>query len=159
MTLPIPMRLYDSKLRNKSILLIFLLVIIIYSNSLGGQFVYDDEYFVVKNINIRNLSNIPAFFTSPSAVAFAALSQDVEAAARIAHPSAVPAVGMETVGDALAIVEEWRPGATLRALLDAGGRLPPDVAARVAADVCAALARAHAVDAGGHAIAWNAAAA
>ncbi len=78
----------------------------------------------------------------------AALSRDVEAAGRLHHPSAMPVLGTETVGDALAIVEEWRPGATVRALLDAGGRLPADLAARIAADVCGALARAHATDAG-----------
>jgi hypothetical protein len=37
---------------------------------------------------------------------------------------------------------------TLRALLDAGGRLPADVAARVVVDAAAALARAHALDTG-----------
>jgi hypothetical protein len=78
----------------------------------------------------------------------AALVRDVEAATRLHHPSALPVRGTETVGDALAVVEDWRAGATLRALLDAGGRLPPDVAARVAADVCGALARTHATDAG-----------
>ncbi|HET8538241.1 MAG TPA: PEGA domain-containing protein [Anaeromyxobacter sp.] len=78
----------------------------------------------------------------------AALVRDVEAAARLHHPAAVPVLGTETVGDALAIVEDWRPGATLRALLDVGGRLPPDVAARIAVDVCGALSRAHAMDAG-----------
>ena len=61
----------------KAVLLIFLLAVIVYSNSLGGEFVYDDAYFVVKNINIRNLENIPSFFVNPCAVAFEALSQDV----------------------------------------------------------------------------------
>ncbi|MFH1190308.1 MAG: tetratricopeptide repeat protein [Candidatus Omnitrophota bacterium] len=57
--------------------LLFILTIVIYSNSLGGEFLYDDDYFIVKNIHIRNLENIPSFFTSPSAVAFADLAQDV----------------------------------------------------------------------------------
>ncbi len=61
----------------KAALLLFFLSIVIYSNSLGGAFIYDDEYFVVKNINIRNLENIPSFFTSSTAVAFSELSQDV----------------------------------------------------------------------------------
>ena len=60
-----------------AILLLFIFTMVIYSNSLGGEFVYDDEYFVVKNIAIRSLENIPLFFTSPSAVAFSELSQDV----------------------------------------------------------------------------------
>ncbi|HEY6101550.1 MAG TPA: PEGA domain-containing protein, partial [Anaeromyxobacter sp.] len=78
----------------------------------------------------------------------AGLVRDVEAAGRLHHPSAMPVLGTETVGDALAIVEAYRPGVSLRALLDAGGRLPPDVAVRIAVDACAAVARAHAVDAG-----------
>lgn len=87
----------------------------------------------------------------------AALVRDVEAAGRLHHPSAVPVLGSETLGDGLAVVEDFRPGTTLRALLDAGGRLPPDVAARVAVDVCGALSRAHATDAGdGRALAHGA---
>jgi hypothetical protein len=78
----------------------------------------------------------------------AAVVRDVEAAGRLHHPSAVPVLGTETIDEALAIVEAWRPGTTLRALLDAGGRLPPDVAVRVAVDACAAVASAHALDAG-----------
>lgn len=61
----------------KAALLIFILTIIVYSNSLGGEFVYDDEYFIVKNIAIRNLANIPLFFVKGSAVAFGGLSKDV----------------------------------------------------------------------------------
>lgn len=87
----------------------------------------------------------------------AALVRDVETAARLHHPSVVTVLGTETVGDALAVVEDWRPAATLRELLDAGGRLPADVAARIALDVCAALGRAHAADAGdGHPLAHGA---
>lgn len=78
----------------------------------------------------------------------AALVRNAEAAGRLQHPAAVPVLGTETVGDALAVVEAHRPGPTLREILDAGGRLPADVAARVVADVAAALARAHAIDAG-----------
>jgi len=78
----------------------------------------------------------------------AAVVREVEAAGRLHHPGAVTVLGTETVGDALAVVEEYRPGATLRAILDAGGRLPHDVAARIAVDACAAIARAHALDAG-----------
>jgi hypothetical protein len=77
----------------------------------------------------------------------AALVRDVEAAGRLHHPGAMPVLGTETLDDQLAVVEPFRPGATVRALLDAGGRLPPDVAARVVVDACAAVARAHAIDA------------
>lgn len=61
----------------KAIILLFLFALIIYSNSLGGDFVSDDQYFVVKNIAIRNLENTPLFFISPSVVAFSELSRDV----------------------------------------------------------------------------------
>lgn len=61
----------------KAALLLFVFTLIIYSNSLGGEFVYDDDYFIVKNVHIRNLENIPSFFVNPSAVAFAELAQDV----------------------------------------------------------------------------------
>jgi tetratricopeptide (TPR) repeat protein len=61
----------------KAAALISLFAIIIYSNSLGGEFVYDDDYFIVKNIAIRDLGNIPRFFSNPSSVAFSELAQDV----------------------------------------------------------------------------------
>jgi len=61
----------------KAILLLFILTVIIYSNSLGGDFVYDDGYFIVKNIHIKNLENIPSLFVSSCTTAFAELSQDV----------------------------------------------------------------------------------
>ncbi len=61
----------------KAALLLLILAVVLYSNSLGGEFVYDDEYFIVKNIHIRNLENIPSFFVNPQAVAFAELAQDV----------------------------------------------------------------------------------
>jgi len=63
--------------RTKAILLIFFLTLVVYSNSLGGEFVSDDEYFVVKNVNIKSLKNIPDFISNRSAVAFADLSLDV----------------------------------------------------------------------------------
>lgn len=63
--------------RTKAIFLILFLTLAVYSNSLGGEFVSDDEYFVVKNVNIRSLKNIPDFFSNRSAVAFTDLSFDV----------------------------------------------------------------------------------
>ncbi|MCX5679304.1 MAG: tetratricopeptide repeat protein [Candidatus Omnitrophica bacterium] len=63
--------------RTKAILLIFFLTLVVYSNSLGGKFVSDDEYFIVKNVNVKSLRNIPDFFSNRSAVAFADLSMDV----------------------------------------------------------------------------------
>jgi len=63
--------------RTKAILFLCAAVFIIYSNSLGGEFVYDDEYFVVRNVAIRNLSNIPSFFINPASIAFSQLAEDV----------------------------------------------------------------------------------
>lgn len=63
--------------KTKSVLLLLAAVFIIYSNSLGGDFVYDDEYFVIRNVAIRNLSNIPSFFTNPASIAFSQLAEDV----------------------------------------------------------------------------------
>lgn len=74
--------------------------------------------------------------------------RDAEAAGRFHHPGAVSVLGTETVEGALAVVEAYRPGTSVRALLDAGGRLPADVAARVVIDVSAAVAKAHALDGG-----------
>ncbi len=81
-------------------------------------------------------------------VRLAALARDAEAAARVRHPNVVPVDGLETVGGAVAVVEPHGSGPSLRDLLDAAGRLPPDIAARVVADACAGLARVHALDPG-----------
>jgi eukaryotic-like serine/threonine-protein kinase len=93
------------------------------------------------------LSYVPADVIDDP-VRLAALVRDVEAAGRLHHPGAVQVLGTEAAGDALAIMESFRPGETIRALLDAAGRLPPEIAARVVADACAAVASAHAIDTG-----------
>jgi hypothetical protein len=77
-------------------------------------------------------------YVTPAAVSddpgrLAALSRDTECAARLRHAHVVPPL----------VVEAYRSGVTLREVLDAGGRLSPPVAARIAADVCAALERVH----------------
>ncbi len=61
----------------KAIVLIFLVSLIIYSNSLAGQFVWDDEYFIVKNRFIRSVSNFPLFFTYSPTIALGGLSKDI----------------------------------------------------------------------------------
>ncbi|ABC80993.1 hypothetical protein Adeh_1219 [Anaeromyxobacter dehalogenans 2CP-C] len=93
------------------------------------------------------LAYAPAALTDDPA-RLAALVRDAEAAARVHHPNAVPVLGLETLGEALVAVEAHRRGATLRALLDGGGRLPPELVLRAGLDACAALAAVHAVDAG-----------
>jgi hypothetical protein len=82
------------------------------------------------------------------AARLAALVRDVEAAARIAHANVVPVVGLATVDDQLALVEPYCAGTTLRAILDAAGRLPPELAVRVAVDACAGLGAVHALNPG-----------
>ncbi len=44
--------------------IIIVVCVVIYSNTLTGQFVWDDRGSIVSNISIRNLKNIPVFFTS-----------------------------------------------------------------------------------------------
>jgi hypothetical protein len=88
----------------------------------------------------------PAVLEDPARLA--AVVRDVEAAGRLHHPGAVRVMGLETVGEAPAVAEEHVRGVSARALLDTGGRLPPGVAARIVVDACAAVARAHALDAG-----------
>ena len=77
-----------------------------------------------------------------------ALVRDAEAAARYRHPLSVSVMGLESVGEGPAVVESYRPGVTLREALDAAGRMPAPVAARVALDLCEAVAALHAFDAG-----------
>ena len=50
--------------------------------------------------------------------------------------------------DQLALVEPYRAGTTLRALIDTSGRLPVELAVRVACDAAAGLGALHAVDPG-----------
>jgi len=55
----------------KNYLFIFIIVslgIVIYSNSLGNDFVWDDNLYVVTNNYIRSLKFIPLYFTSPHAL-------------------------------------------------------------------------------------------
>ncbi len=53
------------------------LTVFIYSNSLGNDFVWDDDNFVVRNDIIKSLRNIPLFFTLKEAVAKGTLSDQV----------------------------------------------------------------------------------
>ena len=51
------------------ILLIAVIGISCYSYSLGGKFIWDDAYFVLKNPAIRDIRNTQSFFTDPSTLA------------------------------------------------------------------------------------------
>ena len=46
-------------------LLVFLVASLLYANTLGHGFHYDDFHSVVHNPHIRSLENLPAFFTDP----------------------------------------------------------------------------------------------
>jgi len=61
----------------KASLLIFAVAAIVYSNSLCGEFAWDDDQFVVKNPHIRTLADPLRFFYDPSTVALGDLSKDV----------------------------------------------------------------------------------
>jgi len=51
--------------------------LLIYANSLGGNFVWDDWGFVAKNVYIRTLGNFVQFFTNPGAVGVGEFSNDM----------------------------------------------------------------------------------
>src|SRR3989304_3701737 len=56
--------------RSGLVLLIFLLIgSVTYLNSLNNHFQYDDDVVLVKNVNIREIGNIPRFFFDPSLAA------------------------------------------------------------------------------------------
>lgn len=63
-------------MRIRNLLLIFSVSFIIYLNSLAGEFVWDDECFVVKNASIKSLKNIISFFGEPSTAAPGDLSKE-----------------------------------------------------------------------------------
>jgi eukaryotic-like serine/threonine-protein kinase len=72
------------------------------------------------------------------------LQREVWAVARFAHPNVAAVHGMERVGQAAFVVVELVDGSNLSDMLDERGPMPPVGAARVAAEVCAAVAAAHA---------------
>ena len=61
----------------KIIFLIISFAILIYANSLGGDFIGDDKSFVVFNKNVHTLERIHGFFTDPAASAEGAFKGDI----------------------------------------------------------------------------------
>jgi len=58
--------LHGNKQRSLLILGLFVAVgLVVYTNSLGNPFQYDDQLGITDNWNIRTLKNIPAFFADP----------------------------------------------------------------------------------------------
>jgi len=54
-------------MKNKHLLIVLLITIIInYVNVFQNDFAWDDEFFIVNNIQIRDMKNIPSFFSEPS---------------------------------------------------------------------------------------------
>ena len=48
------------------LLLVAILPVLVYANSLNNPFHYDDIHSIVENVHIRRLANIPLFFVDPS---------------------------------------------------------------------------------------------
>lgn len=62
---------------NKPFLFIALFCLALYINSLGGEFIWDDQSFVFNNMYIRHLSNFVKFFTDHRSGATGELANDV----------------------------------------------------------------------------------
>ena len=48
------------------VMVLFVVILINYVNVFPNEFVWDDIFFIVDNIHIKELSNIPGFFAEPS---------------------------------------------------------------------------------------------
>jgi hypothetical protein len=77
------------------------------------------------------------------ALALSMLARGVDLASRVEHPSLRRLLGTGEVEGDLVLVEVWRDGETLHGLLESGGPLTPELAARVAVDVAGALQACH----------------
>jgi hypothetical protein len=77
------------------------------------------------------------------ALALSMLARGVDLASRVQHPALRHLLGTGEVEGDLALVEAWREGETLRGLLESGGPLTPELAARIAVDVAGALQASH----------------
>ena len=69
--------------------------------------------------------------------------QEAAAAADLLHPNIQPSFGIEDVEGAPAHLFAWVEGEPLSSVIEASGRLPPDIAARVVTDACEAVQFAH----------------
>lgn len=72
------------------------------------------------------------------------LSRDVERAVdALHHPHVQATLGLDETDDRLSIAFEHADGETLAEILNVGGRLPPEIAARIVRDACVAVHFAH----------------
>jgi len=76
--------------------------------------------------------------------AFRRFLQEARAAGGLNHPHIVTVYALRHTKSDFYLVMEYLPGGSLRGLLNKRGRLQPDEAARLAAEVCEGLAAAHA---------------
>ncbi len=51
------------KPERNAVILVLAITLVVYLNSLGGEFVYDDSYQILKNPTLQSAGNIPAMFT------------------------------------------------------------------------------------------------
>jgi hypothetical protein len=77
------------------------------------------------------------------ALALALLARGLDLCGRIQHAGLRPLLGTGEVDGDLVLVEGWREGETLRAVLDAGGPLTEALVARVGVEVASALHAGH----------------
>jgi hypothetical protein len=80
---------------------------------------------------------------SGDALALSVLARGLDLAARVQHPGLRRLLGTGEVDGDLVLVEAWREGESLRGLIEAGGSLPPALAARVGVEVAGALHACH----------------
>ncbi len=84
------------------------------------------------------MARVPTSVTG-DALALSLLARGIDLVTRITHPALRRLLGTGELDGDLVLVEAWREGATLREVLDAGGPLTPELAARVAVEVAGAL--------------------
>jgi hypothetical protein len=75
--------------------------------------------------------------------AAAKIAREVKRASSLAHPNIVKVLGLATLNEGLARVVELVDGESLRKVLDVAGKLPPRLAALVAADAAMGAHHAH----------------
>jgi hypothetical protein len=84
------------------------------------------------------VARVPPAVTG-DALALSLLARGLDLVTRVEHPALRRVLGTGEVDGDLVLVEAWREGATVREVLDAGGPLTLELAARVAVEVAGAL--------------------
>jgi len=84
------------------------------------------------------VARVPPAVTG-DALALSLLARGLDLVTRVEHPALRRVLGTGEVDGDLVLVEAWREGVTVREVLDAGGPLTLELAARVAVEVAGAL--------------------